>query len=361
MGLTLRKFPSRWATTAFFSVSLLALGLLGGWSLQQVFGSDRTANTADQATVTVQQGSVGSTVLLPMQVAWESQEVGVNQAVGVVTEISKKDGDTASANDVLYLVDEVPVIAAQGVIPMFRDIVPGTRGRDVGQLQQLLQEAGFLTREAQSGSADGATVTAVKQWQKAHKQPQTGTVSRESIIFLPQLPVTLRAGTDELKLGSSLVGGEHPLAAISSQPTFTISGTSAQLARLPEQAEVTFQFGGHDFKGILGPARENQEAGNSQATVLSPAGAKNVCEDNCSAFPHAGATKLQAKVLVLPSQDGLTVPTAALMSTPTGKTVLETVGGEVLEVSVVQEANGISLITGAREGQEVKVPSQIAP
>lgn len=360
MGIGTTSSSGRWPVLALTATLLLVLGFAGGWSLQQVFGSDKTTNTPDHATVKVQPGSVGSSVLLPLVVTWESQEVGVNQAVGVVTEISKRNGDTVAPDDVLYLVDEVPVIAAQGVIPMFRDITPGTRGRDVEQLQQLLRASGFL-REARSGAADNATVAAIRQWQKAHKQPSTGFVARGAIIFLPQLPVTLRSGSDELKLGMSLSGGEHPLAAISSAPTFTVSGTSAQMARVPDKAEVTFQIDDQSFKGVLGPAHANQESGNSEASVLPADGTKSICREKCTVFPSTAATKLQARVLMLASRDGLTVPTAALKSTPEGKSILETVSGEALEVSVVQEANGVSLITGAHEGQEVKVPSRIAP
>lgn len=64
--------------------------------------------------------------------------------------------------DVLMQVNGRPVFVFRGRLPMYRPLVPGTKGDDVRQLQLALRRKGV--RAPVSGVFDQATVTAVKRW-----------------------------------------------------------------------------------------------------------------------------------------------------------------------------------------------------
>jgi hypothetical protein len=63
---------------------------------------------------------------------------------------------------VLMEVNGRPVFALRGRVPMHRTMAPGTRGRDVGQLQAALRRLGFTTPA--TGVFDRSTAAAVRRW-----------------------------------------------------------------------------------------------------------------------------------------------------------------------------------------------------
>ncbi|GGK67921.1 hypothetical protein Ppa06_28960 [Planomonospora parontospora subsp. parontospora] len=63
---------------------------------------------------------------------------------------------------VLMEVNGRPVFALRGRVPMHRTMAPGTRGRDVGQLQAALRRLGFAAPA--TGVFDRSTAAAVRRW-----------------------------------------------------------------------------------------------------------------------------------------------------------------------------------------------------
>ncbi|AXG82690.1 Tat pathway signal protein [Streptomyces paludis] len=88
----------------------------------------------------------------------ESVEQRVTKAPAVGTVL--KEGD------VLMSVSGRPVFVLSGTVPMYRSIVPGTKGEDVTQLQEALRRIGFAPG-TQSGTYLSGTADAVTQWYKA--------------------------------------------------------------------------------------------------------------------------------------------------------------------------------------------------
>lgn len=76
----------------------------------------------------------------------------------VVTAVRLAAGDRFTAGEVLIEVSGRPVVALAGGIPAYRDLRPGTRGRDVSQLQSALRTLDHLT-----GRPDGEFGQATKQ------------------------------------------------------------------------------------------------------------------------------------------------------------------------------------------------------
>lgn len=92
-------------------------------------------------------------------------------------------GDVIKPGEALYRVDDVPVVLFQGVLPQWRAFQTGmSDGPDVLQLEENLHRWGYLT-EAPTAHFDWATASAIRRWQKATGQPQTGSVERGRLWF----------------------------------------------------------------------------------------------------------------------------------------------------------------------------------
>ncbi len=80
----------------------------------------------------------------------------VSSTVGssVITRLVKTEGDTIAEGDVLIEVAGRPVIALQGQLPAFRNLIPGLEGPDVQQLEEALVRLGH-----DPGTVDGSYTT----------------------------------------------------------------------------------------------------------------------------------------------------------------------------------------------------------
>ncbi len=66
----------------------------------------------------------------------------INQARGIYTKLPD-DGDKVDCGDVLYRVDDKPVLLLCGTVPAYRDLHRGDVGRDVRQLNRNLHKLGY--------------------------------------------------------------------------------------------------------------------------------------------------------------------------------------------------------------------------
>jgi len=117
-----------------------------------------------------------------------------------------------------------PVIVLSGTIPMFRDLVLGSRGRDVLQLQQALIRLGFAPES--NGVLGPATATAIERLYEFRgyrpPNPRAGTdrrarsrpvVIRSELVFVRGLPARLvgaplRVGQKAEEVVAHLANGE---------------------------------------------------------------------------------------------------------------------------------------------------------
>ena len=66
----------------------------------------------------------------------------INQARGIYTKLPD-EGDKVDCGDVLYRVDDDPVLLLCGTVPAYRDLDSGDRGKDVRQLNRNLRALGY--------------------------------------------------------------------------------------------------------------------------------------------------------------------------------------------------------------------------
>ena len=94
------------------------------------------------------------------------------------------EGATVMRGEPLLKVDELPIVALYGAVPMYRALGNGMVGADVRQLQENLVELGYAGF-AIDGIYTQATATAVLAWQADLGLVQTGMVEPGQVVFTP--------------------------------------------------------------------------------------------------------------------------------------------------------------------------------
>ncbi len=97
----------------------------------------------------------------PQPVALAPSTLKMNTA-GLITTLPKPNTQFKEG-DVLFAASGRPVMALQGATPAYRDMVPGTSGPDVMQLEEALKRLGFDPGDV-DGNYDDKTGAAVAKW-----------------------------------------------------------------------------------------------------------------------------------------------------------------------------------------------------
>jgi peptidoglycan hydrolase-like protein with peptidoglycan-binding domain len=162
---------------------------------------------------------------------------------GTITALAP-EGATRRRGDVLYRVDQRPVVLLVGSLPAWRRLQIGTEGRDVRQLEENLKALGYdpgtVDREF-----DSDTEAAVEDWQADLGVEATGTVDPADILFSPG-PV--RIGAHPAEVGQTAQPGAAILEISSEDQVVTVDLAVSDRAlvevgddvavELPDQSEV---------------------------------------------------------------------------------------------------------------------------
>lgn len=349
---------SRWFRTWILVVAAVLCAGLGGWGAAQLLSPDPVSAEADDFTlVTVANGEVGQSLGLNATARWRSTQSGVNRASGIVTHVNHGPGDMAGQGAVLYRVNERPVVLAQGAVPAFRDLERGVDGEDVRQLQAMLLARGWLSATP-DGDFGALTERAVVAWQKDLGLVGDGRVVLGDVMFVPdELPARLALDSSVVHRDAGLAGGEKVLTALPPEPAFTMTVTSMQAAMIPDDTPVTVASPqGNTWQASVA-GRAAQEGGDGVVLRLDGADGGAITGDQASEVPIEGETVLAANVEVVPTVEGLVVPSAALKVRGDGSTAVIGEDGVAYPVDIVASASGQAVITGVGEGGRVRVPA----
>jgi hypothetical protein len=173
---------------------LVAVTVTGG---VVVLSSDTQATpVALQAaanTVKVQKGELSAMVSLDGLLTYRARSDGspysaINQARGIYTRLPA-EGDRVGCGDVLYRVDDDPVLLLCGTVPAYRRLDMGDRGRDVRQLNRNLHQPGYRFTSK--------TKKALKRLQRDAGAARTGKLAFGAAVVLPR-PVRISKVTGKL-------------------------------------------------------------------------------------------------------------------------------------------------------------------
>jgi peptidoglycan hydrolase-like protein with peptidoglycan-binding domain len=308
-------------------------------------------------STTVTKGDLVDSTLFSGDLGYGQRNALVASGGGTVTGLPAF-GSTVHLGETLYEVDERPVSAFHGRIPVHREMARGMTGRDVQQLNGSLRALGFGDAPDSADFTSG-TARAVSSWQESRGLPATGTVGAGQIAFVDG---DVRVAGLVARVGSPTVG--DVLEYTSTARVVTTSVSVRDSARFPVDQPVTVRLG----DGRTLPGRVASQESATPADRPSSGGDDEPEVDVLIGFDGAPANLPageQAVDVNLPGEKAtgvLSVPVSALVVGPDGGYRLETrVGGRprFLPVKLGLFAQGRVAVTGAgvTEGLRVVVPA----
>ena len=289
----------------------------------------------------------------------------INQARGTYTKLPDA-GDMLACGDVLYRVDDKPVLLLCGSTPAYRSLSEGDTGRDVRELNANLVRLGYASRARLDPSSDrfgSETASALEQLQSELGEARTGALGLGAAVFLPR-PVRIAKLTGEL--GGSARPGAQAMDATSatlevqvaldpSQQDEVKAGDRVRIT-LPGNESVT---GNVDRLGRVAQVPAGQDGNAGNATI--PVSIRLDDPDRARGLDKAA---VQVEITTKGVANVLSVPVTAIVGRGGGGFAVEVVraGGrrELVAVSpgLFDTAGGRVEVEGdLREGDRVVVPS----
>jgi peptidoglycan hydrolase-like protein with peptidoglycan-binding domain len=288
-----------------------------------------------------------------------------NQARGTYTELPNS-GDRVACGDVLYRVNDHPVLLLCGSTPAYRSLSEGDSGPDVTEFSANLEDLGYATRahlDPSSGSFSAATARALKRLQSKLGEDQTGSLDLGQAVFLPE-PVRIAKVIGEL--GGSVQPGATVMYATSDTLEVQVALDPSQQGEVKagDRAQITLPgnksvAGKVDRLGRVAqvPAGQNTNAG--YATI--PA---YISLDHPEQARGLDRAPVQVEITTRGVASALSVPVTALVGTSGGGFAVEVVrtGGRrelvAVKLGLFDDADGRVQVEGdLRQGDRVVVPS----
>jgi peptidoglycan hydrolase-like protein with peptidoglycan-binding domain len=353
------------------AAAFLAVGVVLGWSVSTLFSPPPPLPSgAAYSLVEVTTAELSRSLTLNAAASWTGGDQLINRVNGVLTERLVASGDRVASGDVLYTVNLAPIAVAQGDVPAFRPLVPGFRGADVKQLQNMLIATGQRTA-APNGYFDSATLDEYKEWQRATGWPVTGTAPLGSLLFVSRLPAVIgwQEGTGSAAsgaiptdakgvVGTKLADGDVVAQLLPPTPSFSIELPPGQRRLVEPGMPVRLSLGQHRWQATLASIGAPRDDGSAIATLAPADRSGSICGDDCASIPVEGAGAITATIAVLTARSGPVVPTAALVVDADGSAAVVTSDGETVQVTVKATTGGQALIDGIAPGTKVRVPGE---
>jgi hypothetical protein len=287
----------------------------------------------------------------------------INDAQGHWTSLPAA-GQVITQGQAIYAVDGSPVILLYGSTPAYRDFRLGmSDGQDVKELEQDLLALGFgnSSNLFATGHFDSFDVAAIKRWQKAVGQAQTGAITLGQVVFLP---AAIRVTSVSATLGTMAQPGT-PMATASStarQVVVSLSANQQSLVKAGDKVTITLPnhqttTGTVSAVGTVATSSSGGGGGGTPTIEVDIAPADPAATGTLDAAPVA-VTIVSASVA-----DVLAVPVTALLAQADGTYEVEVVdaGGQHRFVTVTlglfDDAEGLVQVEGAglAAGQRVVV------
>lgn len=342
------------------------MALAGGHQTDPAAAQEAAASTAK-----VEQGKLAAMVTVNGTLTYQARADGspykvIGRAAGTYTALPDP-GDEIDCGQVLYRVDQRPVLLLCGAVPAFRTLSTGVEGKDVAQLNRNLHTLGY-DRKAGVAIDPGddhftsATQLALKQTQHDEGLIVTGHLDAADAVFLPtsvriaQVSATLggpaRQNSPVLQATSDTLQVQAELD--SSQQGQVKTGQHARIT-LPGNRSVTAVV---DRLGTVAqPGGDGQDVGS--ATIR----AYLRLDDPAQAGELDGAP-VQVAITTRGVENALSVPVTAIVAKSGGGYAVEAVGPGgrrtlvPVKLGLFDTASGRVQVQGdVHAGDDVVVPS----
>lgn len=350
----------RWVLTRVGIPTAAAVAVGVGIGVASSGGSDAEAAEGSGATAsaTVERRDLVERETFNGSLGYADERTVTGAVQGTVTWVAG-EGSVRERGEVLYRVDQQPVVLLYGGTPAWRPMAEGDEGADVRQLERNLVELGFDPDGdiEVDGEYDWATTAAVRDWQEALGVDETGSVELGQVVFLEG---ARRIGAVEAGVGSTAGAGRPVMITTATRRSVTVE--------LDARRQDLVTVG--DRERVALPGGEEATARVSDvgavATAASPEADPTITVTLSLVSATAAAALDEAPVEVEISKeeaaDVLTVPVTALLALAGGGygvEVREQDGTRVVAVGTGLFADGYVEISGdgIERGAEVVVPA----
>ncbi|MGD0395061.1 MAG: HlyD family efflux transporter periplasmic adaptor subunit, partial [Acidimicrobiales bacterium] len=291
----------------------------------------------------------------------------VNQSQGTVTALPAV-GQVVSQGEVLYEVDNEPVVVLYGSTPAYRSLSEGpsaadVTGPDVRELNADLVALGYVTSAELSPTSDEFgywTKVGVEKLQAALGIAQNGTLALGQVVFLP---TAARVTTVSATLGAPVGPGQQVMSATSTAREVSIALDAGQQSEVAVGDHVTITLPDNEnTPGVVSSvgtvATSGQGVGSPTITVL-------VNPTNPAATRNWDQAPVEVSITTGAVANVLTVPVDALLALSNGGYAVEVVPTKgvrrlvAVSLGLFDDADGMVQVTGSglAAGQRVVVPA----
>lgn len=288
----------------------------------------------------------------------------INRARGTYTELPN-DGDRITCGDVLYRVNDNPVLLLCGSTPAYRSLSKGDSGPDVTQLNANLVHLGYATRAQLDPSSNrfrATTASALEKLESKLGESQTGSLVLGQALFLPgPLRITQTTAT----LGVTAEPGRPVAQATSTSHEVHVQLDPSQQSSVVvgEQARITLPDN-HTTPGTvtrIGTVASSSGSGSGSSSSTIPI---YITPRASGVIGGLDQAPVQVQIITAEVKNALIVPVTAVVGASGGGFAVEVVraGGRRELVAVrpglFDDANGLVQVKGdLRVGDRVVVPS----
>jgi hypothetical protein len=297
-------------------------------------------------------------------------------------------GQVISKGQVLYRVNDSPVVLLYGSTPAYRSLSAGASGADVAELNADLVGLGYATSAQLSATSSffgSATASAVEKLQADLGVTQNGTLTLGQAVFEP---TAVRVTILSAQLGGNTQTGQTVMQATSTIRQVQVALDASQQTDVAVGDTVTITLPNNQTTpgvvssvGTVASCPSTAGSGGSSASSTSPG--SGICSSDGSggsttptitmdvtpSDPAATGTWDQAPIQVTITTarvpNALSVPVTALLAQSGGGYAVEVVGAggtnHLVPVSLglFDDADGLVQVTGSElaAGQKVVVPA----
>lgn len=320
----------------WLTLGVIGVGGAGGaaWYYTQEDAGEPTAESAaPAATATVTRETLASSETWTGTLG-HGDALTVPAGQGTVTRVAAVDTEVTRGTE-LYRLDERPVTALLGAIPMYRDLGSGDYGVDVEQLEANLVALGYSGFTADDEYTDN-TAEAVEEWQEDLGRDETGRVGRGDVVFLPEGG---RVGTVHTDVGAPVTPGLPVLDITGTDQvaTLEVDVTDRELLAVGAAVTVVLPDGAEAAGTVTAATVVEAPAGGAAGAAAGAEEDTGGADDAVVEVEVTLAAPVDSALLgspvdvVLPvgeRADVLVVPVTALLATAGGGYGLELVGAD---------------------------------
>jgi hypothetical protein len=298
----------------------------------------------------------------------------INQASGTYT-VLPTAGEKVGCGDVLYRVDDHPVLLLCGPTPVYRSLSPGERGRDVAELNANLVHLGYATRTQLNPSAatfGSATAFALDKLKSKVGEQVTGSLALGQAVILPG-PVRIAAVTGQLggpaQRGAPVASAtsDSPQVQVALDPTYQDAVRKGDRARitLPNNTTVTGRVTRVGAVTQAPPTGQNGQSVEGQnATTAATTIPVSVGLDRAAKARAFDRAPVQVTITTRAVENALSVPVTAIVAHAGGGFAVEIVRADghrnliAVTLGLFDDAAGRVQVDGdLHPGDHVVVPS----